>query len=134
MSPGKYTELFFLDEATALSAGHRPCGFCMKEKLAHFKHCWNKVQSKGEWSLEAIDYLLHQERMEKDYPKAILADLPSGVFVKMKDVIYLVESEDLKRWSFQGYEHPIPKPKNQQVELITPPSIVKLLKAGYPID
>ena len=68
MSPGKYTELFFLDEVTALSAGHRPCGFCLNEKFTHFKRCWNKANGEGEWSLKAIDNLLHQERLQKDYP------------------------------------------------------------------
>jgi len=88
MSPSRYTELFFLDEATALAAGHRPCAECRRARFLDFCHAWEKVHPVDDGAsrptADAIDRRLHAERLAPDHSSlASLDDLPDGVFVSV---------------------------------------------------
>ncbi|MCB8983546.1 MAG: hypothetical protein H6659_06965 [Ardenticatenaceae bacterium] len=144
MSPGKYTELFFLDEATALAAGHRPCFECQREKAESFRNAWRAANSElvGDGRLKAgqIDAVLHAERLtparrikdrrKRTYP-APLAELPNGTFVAGDGAPYLVWGERLYPWTAVGYLTPGQRPPDIQVVVLTPRSIVQALAGGY---
>jgi hypothetical protein len=140
MTPGHYTELFFLDEATALAAGHRPCAECLRERFNRFRRAWATANPQlSEATVPtavALDTALHAERLQAGkkatYP-ARLGDLPPGVFVVLPgaDDPYLVGQARLWRWSFTGYT-PAPVWDGElAVILLTPPSVVRTLAAGY---
>lgn len=144
MSPGRYTELFFLDEATALAAGHRPCYECQRERAAAFRDAW--VAGNPEWSngraikMSDIDAVLHQERLTaarrvKDRRKqtylAVIDELPNGVFVEREKRPYLVWGTALFPWSAEGYAVAAERPSNVKVTVLTPPSTVRALAQGF---
>lgn len=142
MTPNRWTELFFLDEATAFSAGHRPCGFCRNIDFKRFKNLW--LLANGERyglekgaKIDTIDALIHQERIdEKGYQKtfkANLATLPDGVFVNFGEdsKANLWFQENLYEWSFSGYTKVAEFERNQEVNVLTPFSYVETFRAGY---
>ncbi|MCE7989773.1 MAG: hypothetical protein DYG89_52170 [Caldilinea sp. CFX5] len=141
MTPGQYTELFFLDEATALAAGHRPCAECQRERFNLFRVTWAAAnpQLAGTATPTAgtIDNVLHAERLAKaPRPRLLLselAQLPDGAFVAPvgEDSAYLVLRGRLLRWSPFGYEKITELHRGTTVNLLTPPSIVQTLTAGY---
>ena len=138
MQPGRYTELFFLDEATALAAGHRPCAECQRERYTLFRRLWAEMHSVAHVSADELDAVLHAERLNADGSKrpyrAALAGLPDGVIVRLDqhpDADYLVLGDRLLRWTSFGYIEPIPRPVDANVTVLTPPSTVKVLAAGY---
>ena len=124
MQPGRYTELFFLDEATAFAAGHRPCAECRREDYVRFSSLWP-----GPTGADAIDAQLHAERLGP-HMTAPLATLPNGTFVLVRDAPYLVLDDRLLRWSPSGYADAIPRPSGTAI-VITPPSLVAVLAAGW---
>ncbi len=139
MTPGSYTELFFLDEATALAAGHRPCAECRHSRFVAFGNAWHAAQgglrrpTAGE-----IDDHLHAERVAPDRSKRIwtaaLDELPDGVFVTVPargDQAYLVRGKRLLAWSPAGYRVRRPRPAGETVRVLTPPSTVAAIRAGY---
>jgi hypothetical protein len=140
MQPNRYTELFFLDEATALAAGHRPCFECRRRDAEHFAALWGQMRG---WPAPArapeMDLALHAERVgaqgRKITYRAQLAALPEGTFVRLPDDStarsYLIERSCLLPWSPAGYGPPQPAPKRRDVEVLTPRSIVAVLSAGY---
>jgi hypothetical protein len=140
MQPHRYTELFFLDEATALAAGHRPCFECRRRHAEHFAALWGQMRG---WPAPArapeMDLALHAERVgargRKTTYRALLSALPEGAFVRLPDDgtarAYLIEKNDLLPWSPAGYGAPVPAPKRREVEVLTPRSIVAVLSAGY---
>lgn len=145
MPPGQYTSLFFLDEATALAAGHRPCAECQRERFNDFRRHWaaaNAALAGGAApSADTIDAALHRERIsdhryQRDKVKlthtARLGDLPDGVLVvpQSSDTPYLVRGDALFPWSFAGYGQPIAR-LNVSVRVLTPPSTVRALAHGY---
>ncbi len=132
MQPRRYTELFFLDEAVALSAGHRPCAECRNAEYQRFRSLWAQCRS-GPASADPIDLALHAERLDRSAKRtyrAELATLPEGTFIADEDA-WLVWRGELHAWSAAGYINRRAKPPNQLVEVLTPPSIVALLTAGY---
>ncbi len=136
MQPGRYTELFFLDEATALAAGHRPCGECRRQDFLWFATLW--AQSKGlngRAMAEDMDVVLHTERITPERGKRTyttqLDTLPSGTFVRWQGMPHLVLSGWLLPWTFAGYGTPIERPSADSVEVLTPPSMVAVLSAGF---
>jgi hypothetical protein len=142
MTPGHYTELFFLDEATALAAGHRPCRECRRADHDRFKHYWllGNPDRLGEANpgIDAIDRALHEDRVEprtrrKKTYQADLAGLPDGTFVVLEDETQacLVWGDRLWEWSPGGYVNPIARPASRTVTILTPRSIVNTLAAGY---
>ncbi len=138
MQPGRYTELFFLDEATALAAGHRPCAECQREWYNVFRRLWAEVHGVAHVSANELDAALHAERLNADGSKNIhrasLRSLPNGVFVRLNQFRggeFLVYSERLLLWYDDGYAYIVPRPRNGFVQVVTPPSIVKVIAAGY---
>jgi len=126
MQPGRFTELFFLDEATALAAGHRPCALCRRSDYDDLTAFWRELH-RGEAGADAIDARLHSERLGPRH-RAPLDDLPDGAFVLWEEEPRLVLGEWLLRWSPAGYEHPLPRPRGAQAPLVTPRSLVALLR------
>jgi hypothetical protein len=127
MHPGKFTELFFLDEATAFAAGHRPCALCRREDYNRFLEI---VEAKG---ADEIDERLHRERLDgsaRRFHPALLAGLPDGSFVLHEHAPWLVLRGELLRWTPAGYTERIAMDE-QRVEAITPPSLVEVLRAGW---
>ena len=134
MEKGKYTELFFLDEATALSAGHRPCAECQRERLNSFKKYWTEANGLSIKSLTEIDDYLHEERMNPIKPIERIQDLPDGVIIEYQFKIFLKNKNILHEWSFGGYKDPIVLDPDLLVKVLTPMSVVRTIDAGYMPD
>lgn len=145
MTPGRYTELFFLDEATALAAGHRPCAECRHTRFLDFCTAWAAAQSAdgspARPAADEIDRRLHAERVAPDRSKrsvvAALDDLPDGVFVAVAawgGQACLVRGDRLLAWSPCGYGERRRRPKGEEVRVLTPPSTVEAIRAGYAPD
>jgi hypothetical protein len=134
MQPGKFTELFFLDEATAFAAGHRPCALCRREDYNAFRARWREIHA-GEERAVAIDARLHAERLDgraRRLHDVALDDLPDGTFVLHNEgVPWLVLGDELRRWTPGGYAEAIPRPRGERTRAITPPSLVEVLRAGW---
>jgi hypothetical protein len=137
-----YTELFFLDEATALASGHRPCFECRRNDAERFAELWARSQGhKARERAPAMDEALHAERLDRRGAKrtfrARRADLPSGSFVRYGVAgggtrPCLVVGNHLMAWDAAGYSTLIiPATTGEIVEVLTPPSIVAVLSAGY---
>ena len=141
MAPRHYTQLFFLDEATALAAGHRPCAECMRSRFNTFCSLWVQAQpglAGGlKPSVDVIDTILHQERItatkqKVTYPEQI-DHLPDGSFITLEQggQPYLVLKDTLFAWSPEGYHQRITRPIDQIVQVLTPRSVVNTLAHGY---
>jgi hypothetical protein len=135
MQPGRFTELFFLDEATALAAGHRPCALCRREDYARLTAVWRELHP-DQIGADAIDAQLHSERVAPGARaqlrhRAQMDDLPDGSFVLLEGGPRLVLGGELLRWTPAGYIAPMPRPPSQEARLITPPSLVAVLRAGW---
>lgn len=133
MQPGSYTELFFLDEATALAAGHRPCAQCRADAYKLFTDAWLKAGLSDAASADIIDKALDAERPCK---KTLVspASLPDGAMVRHPGhgSFHVVYEGHLHPWSFSGYGTPATlTAATEDFELVTPPSMVKVLAAGY---
>src|SRR5262249_40978288 len=129
MQPGRFTELFFLDEATALAAGHRPCALCRHEDYNRFAAFWRELHD-GETGADAIDARLHRERLAP-HAREALDGLPDGAFVVEDGAAKLVLGDVLLRWSPSGYDAPAARPAGSHAGVITPPSLVALLRTGW---
>ena len=136
MPPGRWTALFFLDEATTLSAGHRPCGYCRRGDFLAFAEAWRAARRlpRRPWAAE-MDTVLHRERTDRSRRKlsylAPAADLPDGVMVRDRGAPGLLIGGRVRPWSFRGYGAPVPAGPAGRVEVLTPPSIVAAITAGY---
>jgi hypothetical protein len=135
LQPGKFTELFFLDEATAFAAGHRPCALCRREDYNRFVAIWQTLHS-GQTSADAIDAQLHDERVDpatraQRHHAAPIDELPDGAFVLHEGEPHLVLGNSLLVWSAAGYPTRTPRPTRRQMRLITPPSLVAVLGADW---
>ena len=129
LQPGRFTELFFLDEATAFAAGHRPCALCRREDYVRFGELFP-----GAAGADAIDAQLHGERVmdgaQRHHPAA-LGDLPDGAFVLRDGAPWLVRGGALLRWTASGYAERVARPARARAVLITPPSLVAVLRGGW---
>jgi hypothetical protein len=133
MQPGRYTELFFLDEATAWAAGHRPCAECRRADYDRFGALWDELHP-GERGADAIDARLHGERVAgraQRHHDAALDDLPDGAFVLGDGAPWLVLGDALRRWSPGRYTERVARPAGAHATVITPPSLVAILRAGW---
>jgi hypothetical protein len=135
MQPGRYTELFFLDEATAFAAGHRPCALCRRADYARFLDIWAE-RHPGQTGADAVDAQLHAERVDgrtraHRRHRSALDDLPDGAFVIADAAPHLVLGGELLRWTPAGYTERRPRRTADDVELVTPPSLVAVLRAGW---
>jgi hypothetical protein len=136
MAPGRYTQLFFLDEATALAAGHRPCALCRRSDFLTFQSLWQNVHGLNvKPKAPDIDRQLHAERVDEARQKRVfqasLRDLPSGVIVRSQEQMVLLWRGLNLPWTPAGYLAPITLQADASVDVLTPRSIVRLLKAGY---
>jgi hypothetical protein len=135
MAPGRYTELFFLDEATALAAGHRPCALCRREDYNRLTEIWRTLHP-GQRGADAIDAQLHRERWDASPRTRRLhpgrpQGLPDGAFVLLDARPWLVRRGELLAWTPAGYTERMPTRGVAAAELITPPSLVAVLRAGW---
>ena len=133
MRPGRFTELFFLDEATAFAAGHRPCAECRRADYDRFSALWRELH--GESGADTIDARLHTERVDPATRRRRLHDdafgeLPDGAFVLHAGVPKLVLGASLHAWSPAGYGPPEPRPTGA-ASVITPASLVAVLRSGW---
>jgi hypothetical protein len=131
LQPGKFTELFFLDEATALAAGHRPCALCRREDYNRFSAIWRELHS-GEAGADAIDARLHDERVDPitrrhRVHETAIEGLPEGAFVLHEGAPFLVLGRQLAGWTPAGYTVRVGRPRRSRVLLITPPSLISVL-------
>ena len=136
MPPGRWTALFFLDEATALSAGHRPCGYCRRPDYLAFTQAWRAAGQLRQPPLAPeMDTALHAERTDRSRRKrtyrADAADLPDGVMVRLGSEPGLLLGGRMHPWSFHGYAAAAEAGPTGPLEVLTPPSIVAAITAGY---
>ena len=131
MPPGRWTALFFLDEAVAFSAGHRPCKYCRREDHARFMAAWNAGVGPARL-VDDVDRPLHAERYArgKRLHAARAQDLPDGSFIEHDGRACLVLGERVLPFTAAGYETALARPDGDVV-LLTPPSLVRVLAAGY---
>jgi hypothetical protein len=134
---GRYfTELFFLDEATALAAGHRPCFECRRRDAKAFARAWGQAHrlrvppKAGE-----MDEMLHAQRLDgrdkRLHPRNI-DELPDGAFVLLEEDAFAVRGDTVLPWTHAGYGSGKARPRGTAVDVITPPAILAVLSAGYP--
>src|SRR5262249_11748331 len=127
-------ELFFLDEATAFAAGHRPCALCRREDYVRFCEIWSQSH-RGSAGADAIDAELHTERIDartrtRQLHRAVLEDLPDGAMVLMSDAPWLVLGSELRLWTPAGYTERRPR-RSGTATLLTPPSLVDVLRNDW---
>lgn len=140
MQPGRYTELFFMDEATALAAGHRPCAECQRERYNLFLDDWAKTQGITKRPhAHDVDTVLHAARWgngRKVTYTAPLGELPDGTMIVAlnDDTPHLLWQGQLWRWDFAGYAPGLQWSAAAQVRVLTPQPIVAMLAAGYPVQ
>jgi hypothetical protein len=134
MGGRSWTELFFLDEATAFAAGHRPCFFCRRDDANRFRAAWEEGNGVADILASEMDAVLHRERLEgrKKRLHALpmpLQQLPDGAMVQAGTESYLITQGAALLWSPGGYR----RPQNALIEamLLTPPSTLRALSAGY---
>ena len=130
-----YTELFFLDEATALAAGHRPCFECRRAAAREFATCWQRAHGlAAPPSADEMDRILHRERLGPR-PHAELDHLPDGAAVLAgegaEQRALFVRGDRLLVWGEDGYAGAVARPTEVSLPLLTPPAIVAVLRAGY---
>ena len=130
-----YTELFFLDEATALSAGHRPCFECRRKDAQAFADFWARAKKlRARPRATEMDVVLHAQRLDhrsKRRHRRRIDDLPDGAFVALEDCAWAVRGSALLRWTPAGYDARKRRPRGTNVDVLTPPGILAVLKAGY---
>jgi hypothetical protein len=128
-----YTELFFMDEPTALAAGHRPCFECRRAEATDFAKRFGG--GKVRVSAGKMDEKLHAERLDgkaKRLHRRKLSELADGVFVTLSGSdAFAVKGRRLLRWSSSGYAESVPFPSRADVDMLTPPSVAQVLARGY---
>lgn len=128
-----YTQLFFLDEVTALAAGHRPCFECRRPDARRFCQAIGRAEGTAPPALAAVDRRLHRERLDgrgKRVHFADLSDLPDGAAIARGQDALALRSGRLLRWTHCGYADAGLRPDGTGA-LLTPPTIVAALRAGY---
>lgn len=131
-----YTELFFLDEVSALASGHRPCFECRRTNATLFAACWAKALSlERAPTADEMDKILHRERIAKKHriAKRAIEDLPDGAMVGGEKEFYAIKNKQVIRYRGQGYDYPSNR-LPESLALLTPPTIVAILGDGYKPD
>jgi hypothetical protein len=130
-----YTELFFLDEPTAFAAGHRPCFECRRKDAEAFAEAWRRAERLGTRPYaDEMDEALHGERSAgraKRLHRCAIDELPDGAFVTLDGAAFAVCGGELLRWTPDGYSARKPRPRGIVVDVLTPPSTIAVLSAGY---
>jgi hypothetical protein len=134
MGGRSWTELFFLDEATAFAAGHRPCFFCRRDDANGFRAAWEKGNGVSGVRAREIDVVLHRERLERgkkrlhSLPRPV-EQLPDGAMVQVGEESFVIAQGRVLRWSMAGYQKA--ETALDGAMLLTPPSTLRALNAGY---
>jgi len=130
-----YTELFFLDEPTALAAGHRPCFECRRKDAKAFAEKWREAhQLRSPPYAAEMDNVLHGERLRgpaKRLHRRKMNELPDGAFVIFDGAAFAIRGDTLLHWTPEGYNALKPRPRGIAVDVLTPPAILQVLSAGY---
>ena len=134
MARRSWTELFFLDEAVALAAGHRPCFFCRREAAEAFRNAWALGRAVKLRPAPEMDAVLHSERLDHGRKRlhglpGPADELPDGSVIAAADDAYVLARGRAFRWTEHGYEGPLQIPRADV--LLTPPSTLGALRAGY---
>jgi hypothetical protein len=137
MSPGQYTELFFLDEATALAAGHRPCAECQRDRYETFRSRW-APSAKRPPAADDMDAALQAERLDRRRGKRTYLErfsrLPAAAMVADDEgAAWLVREDTLRRWTPAGYTESRATRGDARLRVLTPRSIVRAIANGYPV-
>jgi hypothetical protein len=135
-TPNHYTPLFFFDEAVALAAGHRPCGECRRGDYNAYRQAWIQMHSGATVYASDMDNQLHLERTTVSEHLLPWSVLPDGVFATTDDGPAVVVDDHLALWDEQVYAYRgrLPRPVNGCAEVLTPPSTIAVLSAGYPVQ
>jgi len=133
MATQSWTELFFLDEATAFAAGHRPCFYCRRHDAEAFRAAWLRGNGRDRATAPEIDAVLHAERCDGGARRTHALDgpaesLPDGAMIGVGEDAFLIAHGAAWRWSFAGYRR---ANMPTGARLLTPPSIVNAFRAGY---
>jgi len=132
-TPGRYTPLFFLDEATACAAGHRPCHECRRAEAVAFLEAWTATLPRGGGGARRftdLDARLHRERTARAPLAAPVGELPDGAMIAWDGAAWLVLGSTLRPWSHQGYGAAVDAPA-EAVTVLTPPTTVAAMRAGW---
>lgn len=131
--PRRWTELFFLDEATALAAGHRPCAECRREDYRRWQAAWPGEDT----GADAMDLVLHADRLDgkaKRTYRARVTDLPDGVLVDVGGAPRLWAGGLLREWTPAGYGEPSQPHDHEPVTVLTPRATVATIARGYAVS
>jgi len=131
MPPGRWTALFFFDEAVALAAGHRPCHYCRRRDFLRYADAWGRHLKAPE-----MDAVLHSQRVESRIRQQRtttqnFAELPDGAMVRFDGSPALVLGQRVLPWSWEGYGEPLRPAGLMKVETLTPPANLLVLQGGY---
>jgi hypothetical protein len=130
-----YTELFFMDEATALAAGHRPCFECRRADAVAFAAAWGRARGSPPPRAPEMDAALQAERLDgrrgKRLHRMALTGVPDGAMVRLDGLAHLVRGDALLPWAFGGYGAAVVRPARAEIDVLTPPSILAAIRAGY---
>ena len=134
MGGRSWTELFFLDEATAFAAGHRPCFFCRRDDANRFRAAWEKGNGVTDVRAREMDRVLHGERLERGkkrlYPLPVpVTQLPDGAMVQAGEESFVIVQGRWLQWSMAGYQKA--EAALGDAMLLTPSSTLRALGAGY---
>ena len=134
MGGRSWTELFFLDEATAFAAGHRPCYYCRRDDANRFRAAWEQGNGVASVLAPEIDAVLHRERLDRSrkrlHPLPMrLEKLPDGAMLQSGAESYLIAQGQALQWSFAGYRKA--ETAINDAMLLTPPSTLRAFAAGY---
>jgi hypothetical protein len=134
--PNRYTPLFFLDEAVALAAGHRPCAECRRSSYNEYRRLWAETHGGATPYAKDMDTQLHRERTGRAEHRAPWEGLPDGVFVATDPGAAVVVGDNIAVWDQHDniYGDKLPRPKAGTATVLTPPSSVQILRAGYPVQ
>jgi hypothetical protein len=134
--PNHYTPLFFLDEAVALAAGHRPCAECRRDDYNAYRRAWAVTHGGTLRSASEMDAQLHRERIDRTEHILTWNTLPDGVFVDTDTGPAVVVGDHLAVWDERdnAYRRHLPRPNTGDAVLLTPPATVAVLRAGYPVQ
>lgn len=137
MRPHTYTELFFLDEAAAFAAGHRPCAECRHADYQRFKAAWATAHGEPRGA-DQMDAVIHADRLEgrgraqrKRVYRAEIATLSDGAYIALDGRAWLLWRGHLLAWSAGAYSERRPTPRAGVVEVLTPAALVAVFRAGY---
>jgi hypothetical protein len=135
-APNHYTPLFFLDEAVAFAAGHRPCAECRRGDYHAYRQAWREIHNDTAIYAKDMDNQLHRERTDTSEHLLPWRALPDGAFVDSQSGPAVVVGDHLAVWddAAYGYRRRLPRPAAGAVPVITPPSTVAVLRAGYPVQ